>query len=265
MANTETVKAERQPRKKTTVIGSVVGILVVLAGGAIAADNWARQQVAAYVTDKIVEVLELDSTEPVIVDIVDIAGTSVIAQVVTGRLDAVGVGVENVTIGEFTGGVKLAATGIPVDLSAPVDTVQVEFSVSEKSLQKIAGVLSASAVDSVVLEDSRIKLASAFSVFGFPVDVGVGIEPFARDGRIGFTPTDVVLNGTTSTASSLVSTYGTIAEKLLTTRSVCVARWLPKALTVDAVQVREKNLVITIGADKQIFNDASLAALGSCS
>ncbi len=262
MANTETVKAERQPRKKTTVIGSVVGILVVLAGGAIAADNWARQQVAAYVTDKIVEVLELDSTEPVIVDI---AGTSVIAQVVTGRLDAVGVGVENVTIGEFTGGVKLAATGIPVDLSAPVDTVQVEFSVSEKSLQKIAGVLSASAVDSVVLEDSRIKLASAFSVFGFPVDVGVGIEPFARDGRIGFTPTDVVLNGTTSTASSLVSTYGTIAEKLLTTRSVCVARWLPKALTVDAVQVREKNLVITIGADKQIFNDASLAALGSCS
>ena len=262
MANTETVKAERQPRKKTTVIGSVVGILVVLAGGAIAADNWARQQVAAYVTDKIVEVLELDSTEPVIVDI---AGTSVIAQVVTGRLDAVGVGVENVTIGEFTGGVKLAATGIPVDLSAPVDTVQVEFSVSEKSLQKIAGVLSASAVDSVVLEDSRIKLLSAFSVFGFPVDVGVGIEPFARDGRIGFTPTDVVLNGTTSTASSLVSTYGTIAEKLLTTRSVCVARWLPKALTVDAVQVREKNLVITIGADKQIFNDASLAALGSCS
>lgn len=259
MASTE--KPARQPRKKSTVVGSIVGVLLVLVGGAIAADNWARQQVAAYVTEKIVEVLELDTAEPVTVDI---AGTSVIAQVVTGRLDEVGVGVENVTIGEFTGGVELTATGIPVDLSAPVDKVQVEFSVSEQSLQKIAGVLSATAIDSVVLEDSRIKLASAFSVFGFPVDVGVGIEPFAQDGRIGFTPTDVVLNGSTSTASSLISKYGTIAEKLLTTRSVCVARWLPKALTVDAVEVREKNLVITIGADKQIFNDASLAALGSC-
>jgi len=261
MADNEQAAPKRQPRKKTTVIGSIVGVLIVLVGGAIAADNWAREHVAAYVTEKIVEVLELDTTEPVTVDI---AGTSVIAQVITGRLDEVGVGVDNVTIGEFTGGVELRATGIPVDLSAPIDKVQVEFSVSETSLEKIAGVLSASAIDSVVLEDSRIKLASAFSVFGFPVEVGVGIEPFARDGRIGFTPTDVVLNGTTSTASSLVSTYGTLAEKLLTTRSVCVARWLPKALTVDAVEVRDKNLVITIGADKQIFNDASLAALGSC-
>ena len=250
----------RRPTKRT-VIATVLASLGVVIGALWGLDNWARQQIADYVTEKVEQVLSLDSDQPVTVEI---AGVSVIAQVLTGTLDRVDVGVDDVTIGEFTGGVSLSAEGIPIDPQKPVDAVQIEFRVTEKSIQKIAHVLSATAIDSVQLVDAEIQFTSEFAVFGFPIDVGVAIEPFAADGEVGFTPTGVTLNGTRTSAAALTETYGTVAESLLKTRSICVARWLPRALTVDDVEVRDDDLVITIGADRAILDDASLRTPGSC-
>lgn len=253
-------QAKRKPKKRT-IVGSVLAAVGVVFGALWGLDNWARQQVADYVTEKVEQVLSLENDEPVTVEI---AGVSVIAQVLTGTIDEVDVGVEDVTIGEFTGGVSLTAEGIPVDLTKPIDTVQIEFTVNETSIQKIAHVLSATAIDRVQLVDSEIQFTSEFRVFGFPIDVGVAIEPFAANGEVGFTPTGVTVNGTRSSASALTDKYGSVAESLLRTRSICVARWLPVALTVDDVSVRDDDLVIVIGADKAILDDASLRRLGSC-
>ncbi len=261
MLTTATTTTAKKPRKKKTIAATVLGGLAVIVGALFGIDNWARQQVADYVTEKVQEVLSLETDQPVTVEI---AGVSVIAQVITGTIDEVDVGVDNVQIGELSGGVALKAEGIPIDLSKPIDTVQIEFTVGEKSIQSIAHVLSATAIDSVALVDSEIQFGSEFRVLGLGFDVGVAIEPFAADGEIGFTPTSVSLNGTTTTAASLKQTYGAVAESLLKTRSLCVARWLPVALTVDSVAVVDKNLVVTIGADKAIFDDPSLRRLGSC-
>jgi hypothetical protein len=259
-----TVTAPAAPKKgpkKRTIAATILASLGVVLGALWGVDAWARQQVADYVTEKVQQVLSLDSDEPVSVEI---AGVSVIAQVLTGSLEQVDVGVEDVTLGEFTGGVALRAEGIPIDLAKPIDTVQIEFTVNEKSIQKIAHVLSATAIDTVELVEPEIQFESEFSVFGFSLDVGVGIEPFAENGEIGFTPTSISLNGVRTTAAALSDKYGSFAATLLQTRSICVARWLPVALTVDDVAVRDDDLVITIGADKAIFNDASLRKLGSC-
>ena len=247
--------------KKRTVVATVLASIGVVVGALWGLDTWARQQVADYVTEKVHEVLSLDSDQPVSVEI---AGVSVIAQVITGSLEQVDVGVDDVTIGEFTGGVTMRAEGIPVDLSRPVDSVQIEFSVNERSIQNIANFLSATTIDRVELVEPEIQFASEFRVFGFAVDVGVGIEPFAEQGEIGFTPTSVSLNGVRTSAAALSERYGSVAASLLQTRSICVARWLPAALTVDDAEVRDDDLVITIGADKAIFDDASLRTLGSC-
>lgn len=260
MAEAPAPSARKRPKKRTIIV-TVLASLAVVVAALWAVDAWARQQLADYVTDKVQEVLSLESDEPVDVEI---AGVSVIAQVLTGSLEQVDVGVDDVAIGDFTGGVELRAQGIPVDLSKPVDSVQIEFTVSEKSIQKIAHLLSATAIDSVELVDSEIQFASQFSVFGFPIDVGVGIEPFAEEGQIGFTPTSISVNGVTTSSSALSEQYGSFAATLLQTRSICVARWLPAALTVDDVEVRGDDLVITIGADRAILDEAALRSLGSC-
>jgi hypothetical protein len=261
MTSVPTAAKVRKKPKKRTVAATVLASLGVVVGALWGLDTWARQQVADYVTEKVQEVLSLDSDEPVTVEI---AGVSIIAQVLTGTLDEVDVGVDDVTIGEFTGGVSLTAQGIPVDLQKPIDTVQIEFSVNEKSISTIAHALSATAVDDVQLVDSEIQFTSELRLFGLAADVGVAIEPFADNGEIGFTPTSVSINGSSTSAASLKQTYGALAESLLKTRSICVARWLPVALTVEDVAVRDDDLVITIAADKAILDDASLRTLGSC-
>ncbi len=256
----------RPPAPPKNIAGrafSIVLTLLVLAGlGLYAADNWMRQQVADYVTAKVVQVLGLSADQPVTVTI---AGASVIAQVIGGSFDDVRVGVDNVQIGELTGGVEIQASGIPTDIETEaIDQVRVRFTISEKSLQLIGGALSAGLVRSVVLSGDEIQVGTGFKLLGAAVSVGVGIEPFAGEGLIGFTPTSVELNGTRTTADDLAATFGPLASAALKTQSICVARWLPEALTVDSVRVDDNVLVVIIGADQQIFNDASLAQLGSC-
>lgn len=248
----------RRPLKVVAVLLLVLGVLVV---GFVVLDGWARQQVADYVADKARSVLSLDADEPVAVEV---GGTSVIAQVVTGSLDRVEVGVTQVTIGELTGDVRLVAEGVPVDVSKPVDRVQIQLRVAEDDIQAIAHTLSATTIDSVRLVKGEIQFGSEITVFGIPFTVGIGVEPFADGGSIGFTPTSVEIAGTRSSAESLIKQFGRPAEQLLKTQSICVAQWLPAALGVETVEVGTKRLTVTIGATKALFDEKSLAALGSC-
>lgn len=248
-------------RRAAKVVTAIVVTLVVLVVGFIALDAWARQQVADYVAEKVRSVLSLESSDPVAVEI---GGASVIAQVVTGSLDEVEVGVEDVTIGDLTGGVTLRAEGVPVDASKPVDRVQIEFRVGEDGIQSIASTLSASAIDSVRLVDGEIRVGTELTVFGVPFTVGLGVEPFADGGQIGFTPTSVELAGSRTSAESLIQTFGRPAEQLLQPRSLCVATWLPASLGVDDVTIRDTTLIVTIGARAALFDEKSLSTLGTC-
>lgn len=285
--------AANKPKARTALL-TVLGILALLVGGGFALDNWARQAVANFAAQKIEQLLSLDSDQPVTVDI---GGASVIAQVLTGRLDEVSAGVDNVTIGDLTGGVHLDAQGIPVNLSdpassltQPIDKVEIQFSVTSDSLQKIGRFVSLGAVNDVHLVDNDIYVGSNVSLLGVPLSVGMGVEPFAEDGTVGFTPQYVQFNGTQTSAADFQAKHPTLGPVLFAPRSVCIARWLPQALTVDAVAVvdapvpvptptpgptlapaptgtpgaTQKQLVILIGANKGIFDDPSLRKPGSC-
>ena len=242
-------------------VATALGALVLVFVGLWAVDTWARQQVADYVADKVQQVLSLESTENVDVTV---AGFSVIAQVISGSLDEIAVDVEDVQIGDLRGGVALTARGVPIDLTKPVDSVEIEFRVSEQSLKSVAHLLSAAAIDAVELVDGEIRFASEFRIFGFAIQVGIGVEPFADKGQIGFTPSSVELNGVRTSAGELVDTFGGAAKALLQTRSFCVAKWLPAAFVLRDVVVDGRELDVTIRADDGVFDEASIRTLGTC-
>lgn len=240
---------------------TVLGVVVLLVGGAMALDGWVRTQIADFAASKVQQVLQLDSDTPVTVDI---AGFSVLAQVLSGKLEQVSAGVDDVTIGELSGGVRLEADGIPLDLSEPVDEVRIAFTVDEASLRTVASTITLGTVDSVELADDEIRVSSGFSVFGVELRVGVGLEPVAGAGRIGFTPTSVELNGTRTSAAELSQRYGRFVDPLLETRDICIARFLPAALRIDEVAIVDHTLVLVVAADRAILDDASARELGSC-
>ena len=259
---TITAKPAKKKRGKTIAVAVILGGLALVAGALWGTEVWLRQQITDYVTATVHEVLSLESEQPVAVEV---AGFSVITQVLTGRLEHVDVAVENVTIGDLSGDVVLVAEGIPIDTSKPVDRVQIEFAATEESVQSIASTLSSSTIDDVELVGSEIRFTSELRFFGFAFDVGVGVEPFASNGQVGFTPKSVELNGSRTDVSELMKSFGSLADSLFTTRSVCVARYLPAALRLDSVEVRDDAfLVITISAEKRVFSEASLSKLGRC-
>jgi hypothetical protein len=256
-----TAATPKKKHSKRTAIGAILGSVAVVLGALWGVDAWARQQVADHVAEKVQQVLSLGSDQAVRVRV---GGFSVIAQVLAGSFDELGVDVDSVQMGDLTGGVTLTAKGVPIDLSKPVGSVQIEFRVSEKNLQAVAQLLSATAIDKVELVGPEVRFTSELTLFGFPLNLGVGVEPFADHGQIGFTPTSLELNGSRTSAADLVGTFGAAANAVLQTRSFCVARWLPAALNLDEVVVRDKELVVTIGAKKAIFDDASVRTLGTC-
>lgn len=261
MTDVVAVKVPRRWHRKAIVIGAILCSLVIVVVGLWAADTWARQQVSNYVTEKVQEVLSLESDDNIDVKL---AGFSILAQLATGSLDEIAVDVDEVEIGDLTGDVALTARGVPIDLSKPVDSVEIEFRVSEQSLKSVAHLLSTAAIDSIELAEGELRFASEFHIFGFTLTVGIGVEPFADDGQIAFTPTSVELNGSRTSADALVDTFGGAAKSLLQTQSFCVAQWLPAALTLTDVVIDGDELVVTIGAKDAVFDETSVRELGSC-
>lgn len=257
------VRIEKPRRRKGwIVVVALLGVLALLACGLVAAELWARQQVTDYATTTVRDVLELDAEHPVDVTV---AGFSVLAQLATGKLERVDIGVDDVNVGDFSGDVSLLAEGVPVDMSKPVDRVRLELAVTEASVKSLAHVLSESAIDNVELVGDEVRFTSELSIFGFRVDVGVGVEPFATNGQVGFTPTSVSLNGAEAEVSALRATFGPLADSLFESRTVCVARYLPAALGIDSVEVRDDAfLVVTIGSDDRVLNEAALQKRGWC-
>ena len=248
-------------KRRLIAAGVTVASLGAVALGLWAGENWAREQVTSQVTSNVRQALGLGAKKPVTVRI---AGFSVLAQAVTGKLDQVDVSVQDVAIGELSGDVALKAKGIPLDASKPVDRVQVDFAASEASVQAIAKELSTAAIDSVEFAEPNVRLGSTFRVFGFPVEVMLEVEPQADDGEIAFTPKAIEVGGVRTSAEDLKKVFGSVAADLLQTQKICVARSLPAAVTVEKVAVHGDTLAVTIGGSKVVLDQKAMGKQGTC-
>ncbi|WP_309709910.1 DUF2993 domain-containing protein [Pseudolysinimonas sp.] len=259
--------AEAPPRKKRRgwlVALIVVGILVLL--GLIAflvADGIAKDYARDYVRARVIEVLQLP--EETDVD-VDLGGGSIILQALAGRIQSVDVTVPELSFGDLTGAAELHAEGVPLDELEPVDVLRVDFSVDEGDLASIAGSLSGLELESIELDDPDIVVASAFSVFGLPLPVGMSLTPSAAEGQLVFTPLSVTVAESTFTAEQLLNDplFGFLARDLLKQQSVCVAGSLPQALVLTDAAVEGDALVLSITGDGAALGGPELATLGVC-
>lgn len=262
---------QRTRRRAVKALTITLSVLVVLAAGVVILDNWARAQVADFVVTKIQQAFSLDADQPVTVSV---AGFSVLGQLATGALDEVSAEVENVAVGDLRGAVSITLTDVPIDELKPVGQLRAEFRMTESSVAALITTLSAATVNSVVLAEPEIQLGSefttpSFTLFGvtvpsIPIVLAVGLEPYAEAGMLGFTPTNVEVNGVSSTVEELVAQYGALAESALQPQSLCVAGWLPEAFTVDQVMVRGDELVVSLSADEQVLSGEAFSTLGSC-
>lgn len=232
----------------------VLGIAVVLAVAAFAADALVRGMAEKAIAEQLATALEVPDDADVVVQI---GGGSVLVQALAGGLEHVDVTVDDLTLGTLTGDLTIVAEGVPLDPGAPTRELRVRYAIPESALSALTPEITGVMIDDVTLDDGEVVATGSATVFGARLALGIGLTPSALEGDLAFAPTSIRIGDDSFTAEQLSANplFGGLASTLLQQRRVCIADELPAALTVTDLDVVGSELVATL--------DGSGAALGS--
>ncbi len=255
------------PRKRRrwwipVIVLLIVGILLVIAY--IVTERFARDYAQQLVRDQVVQVLNLPKDSEVGVDL---GRGSLIVQAIRGSIDTVTVEVPELRLGDISASAVLLATGVPLDSAKPVETFRVVATVSQESLAKIAGYLSASDLTQITLGNGVITVKTQFSILNlFELPVTVDLEPSAVNGAISFAPKTITVADAELSVEELRNSpeFSALAGDLLASRDFCVADQLPDALVITDVNVVGSAMVIGLNGDGTALGDPAFSQLGTC-
>ncbi|MEY2848226.1 MAG: hypothetical protein RI885_891 [Actinomycetota bacterium] len=239
----------------------VVVLLLVVAGLVVAAEFLARGIVADTVRDQVRAGLAVDSSTPIDVEV---AGRSVLLQVLSGRLERVTAEASEVTFGDLSGDVRLRASGVPIDGEGTADEVDLAVTIPESDLLGLSKNLSGLPITEVTVERPDVRFSVEFDVLAFTLPLSVTVTPEAVDGALAFTPSSVTLGEQTFTAAELRTTFGSLAESALDTQDLCIAEFLPEALALESLEVGSADLTLRFGGSDVALSERALSTVGSC-
>lgn len=260
------VRPATAPKKRRRWLGWVIALVVIAILGVVAffvAENFARQYAENYVREQIVQVLPIAPSTTVEVAI---GPGSVILQALSGTIDRVDIDVADFALGPVSGQASIAAVGVPLDGTLPVEQLGITVTVTEANVRKLAGFLSGLDLKTIELQDGIIQIGTELSVVFITIPVAVDLLPGAGDGGISFAPQTIYLGEDKISVADLQANplFSSIAGTLLASRTFCVADQLPTALAIEDVNVVGTNLVIVINGDGTPLADPSLSTVGVC-
>lgn len=263
---TVVIETPAPPRKRRRWIGWVIAasvLVVLLIVAFFVGDAVARNYAESYVRERIVEVLDLDPATPVGVDL---GPGSLLLQAMGGSVDVVTVSIDELTVGEVTGSAVLTVTGVPLDDSQPVDTVEVVATVSEENVQKLSGYLSGIDLSSIELGDGVITVATELDLLFFTLPVTVDLVPSATGTGVSFEPETITLDDQAISVDDLRNNplVGQLAGSLLNSQEFCVASSLPQALSVADVSIVGSDLVVRLTGGGVALSSPEFTTNGVC-
>ncbi len=260
-ANVPAAEDARQRRRRWPIVVVVVVVVVLLVGAVIAADFAARAYARSLIGDELRPALGLEEDAPLDVAV---GGFSMLAQLVSGRLERVDVSSESVTFGTLTGAIEATATGVPLNRSLPLTDLSAEFVIAEDQLDTFSDNLSGVPITSVSIEGDEILVAASFDFFGLPIPLSLAILPGSEDGQLTFTPNRIGLNDANVSVDDLRDLFGSAGKEVLQTRAFCVAQYVPQSINLTGVDVRGSELVLAFQGDDAVLSDDALATTGTC-
>lgn len=233
-------------------------IVVLLAALVVAAEFIARSVLPGIVRGIVIEQLDLPAGQQLDVE----ADGILLPQLIAGRLDALHLSTEDITLGGVTGEVSVTASGVPLngaDLGAANGTVRVNEDQFMPLLES-----SDLPIDSVTLEEPNLTASASITVLGFPVPVSLTLTPAADAGELLLTPVSATIAGATLDAAEIADRFGDLAAQFTQTQRICIADQLPAGLTLTGLEIDGSTAVVDIDVDGAIVSDATLQANGVC-
>ncbi|MGV3713747.1 LmeA family phospholipid-binding protein [Pseudolysinimonas sp.] len=260
---TEPVAPPTKRKRRGWIIALViVGVLVVLViVAAVIAEGIAKDYARDYVRTRIVEVLRLPPDAQVDVDL----GTgSIILQALAGRVDTVDVEVPEVALGQLSGSLTLRGEGVPLESTAPVEALSIDFSIDADDLAALGGGADVAA-PTFAFVDGEVSLTSSFDLFGASIPLGFTMVPSASDGDLVLTPTSISIGDEVFESGVNDGSFlGQIAAAFLQPQTLCIAGSVPQALVLEAAAVSGQELVLTFGGDGAALGGPEFTTMGVC-
>jgi len=256
---------EAQPKRRRKRRGwliAIVVIIVLLGIAWIVGEAVARNYAENFVRDKVVSSLKLKAGTPVGVTI---GPGSLLAQAITGGIDSVKISVDDYAVKEVSGDLDIAMTEIPLDQNAPLDTLRVTYTIPKSEVAGLTAYVSGAENAEVELLDDALSISSEFQLFGIAIPVGVEVAPLVVDGEVGFETKTISLNNNVISVAELKEgPFAGLADSVLANQTFCVASSLPKALSVNDVDVNPKRIVLSLEGDGVALGSKEFSQMGEC-
>lgn len=239
--------------------------LIIVAGLIVAAwflGEWiARDLVVKTIREQVETRLALPADQVVDVTVEGV----VIPQLIAGRLDDVTVASDDVKLGDaFTGDVTVHATGFQFRGDPAAKSASATVVLDTAQVQALMATVQGFPADTLGLADPNVTMTTALSFFGASFPIGIGLTPSAHDGRLVLSPALLRLGDAQIGAGDLRDRFGPLADAVLRDWNVCIAQYLPAAVTVTDVVVDGGRLDADLGIDPRVITDAALQRNGAC-
>ena len=252
-----TVTAPRRRRRGWVVVIVVVAVLAALV---VAAEFAARAIVPQVVRSQLIENLGLPADQAIDVEIPGL----VLPQLAVGSIAQMSVSADDVEVEGISGDVRVDIQDAPVrggDWSSARAVVVLDEDQVRTILSRVDGF----PVDAFRLAPPEVALDTELNLFGAAIPLGVRLSAAAEDGDLVLSPTTFRLGDVDVSADALRAQVGPLVGSFAQSWPVCLAQYLPRALTLTGVAVEERGVVATFEIDSAILRDETAQQPGSCS
>jgi hypothetical protein len=246
-------------RVRGWIFFAIFVIIVIVA--AVAVDNFARGFIEKQIETKARSALTLTDATPVSVKV---GGFSAIVQAISGRFDQVDVSIAKLAVGDLSGKAVLSANGVPIKSDQKIDSAKVVFIADQAQVLKLLSGFTTLPLKSVKIGSGAVQIGTEATVLNISVPIAISFVPSVVDGQLALTPKSLVVNNATLTPAALKKTFGAIADPLVATQKICVAKYLPKDLPLDSITVKGSTLQLAVAGKSLALNSTLLTTKGVC-
>jgi hypothetical protein len=249
----------RRPRRWPWLVGLLV-VVVLMVVAWFAGEQIARSIVERTIREQAITQLSLPADQQIDVDV----ASPVLLPLLVGNLGAVRVASDDVPIGDTTADVVVQAQDVPIrgvgDWSGAYATVTLDETQLQGLLESIDGFPAAT----VGIDEPDVEATFELNALLTTVPVGVAFAPRAEGGDLVLAPSSLRVAGAEVSAEAILRQFGAIASTVVRDWDVCIAQYLPAALTLTDVSVKGATVVADFEIDSSIMRDDAARQLGSC-
>lgn len=251
----------RRARRRWPWAIGVVIVLVLAAVAWLAGEQIARGVVEQTIREQAVTQLSLPADQDIDVEVIG----PVLLPLLVGNLGEVRVSSADVPIGDFSADITVRAQDVPIRGDGDWSGAYASVTLDDEQLQALLANLDEFPADSVQIDAPDIAVTFELNALLTTVPVGVALTPRAEAGELVLTPTSLRLAGAEISAEAILRQFGALASTVVRDWDVCIAQYLPAALTLTDVSVAPRAVRAEFEIDSSILRDDAARQKGECS